>query len=68
MLFASKIADLSIHGHCLATAGLESALCYRPTILLDRENFYDEKIFNFTRNNIVFNNWDSLNEIMKIYK
>ncbi len=58
---AALSADLAIHGTIwAATAGVESALCGVPTLLMDQDNWHYSHLNALGKNEVVFHNWDDL--------
>ena len=58
---AALTADIAVHGHlCAATAGVESALCGVPTLLLDREGWSISKLYRLGKGRVVFTQWEDL--------
>ncbi len=54
-------SDIAVHGNMAAgTAGVEAALCGVPTLLLDYENWEYSRLNQLGKNEVVFNNWESL--------
>jgi len=57
---AALAADLAIHDSlAAATAGLESALCGTPTLLMDFEGWPGNKLYRLGLGRVVFTDWDS---------
>ncbi len=58
---AALVADVAIHGHlCAATAGVESALAGKPTLLIDREGWPISSLYDLGLGKVVFTEWDAL--------
>ena len=67
-IIAALSSDLCIHGHlCAGSAGLEAALSGIPTILIDREGLPDSKLHQLPKDKVVFSNWPSTIEGIKIF-
>ncbi|MDG2228521.1 MAG: hypothetical protein P8L74_00190 [Gammaproteobacteria bacterium] len=59
-IIAALSSDICIHGHlCAGSAGLESSLCGKPTILIDREGLPDSKLNQLPHGKTVFKDWPS---------
>ena len=69
-ILGSMIADVSVHGHLFAgTAALECALFGGKTILIDREGAMSSKLYELSKEDVIFNNWnDAIEEIIKYFK
>ena len=67
-IIAALSSDLCIHGHlCAGSAGLEAALSGIPTILIDREGLPDSKLHQLPKDKVVFSDWSSAIEGIKIF-
>ena len=67
-IIAALSSDLCIHGHlCAGSAGLEAALSGIPTILIDREGLPDSKLHQLPKDKVVFSDWPSTIEGIKIF-
>ena len=67
-IIAALSSDLCIHGHlCAGSAGLEAALSGIPTILIDREGLPDSKLHQLPKDKVVFSDWPTAIEGVKIF-
>jgi len=58
---AALASDITVHGHLwAATAGMESALAGRPTLLLDREGWPVSSLYRLGKDRVVFTDWQDL--------
>lgn len=58
---AALAADISVHdGINAATAGMESALCGVPTLLMDQDGWSVSNLYELGKGKVVFNDWGSL--------
>jgi len=54
-------ADVAVHdGISSATAGMESALCGIPTLLMDQDGWSVSNLYALGKGKVVFNDWDTL--------
>lgn len=66
---AAVAADIAVHdGISAATAGLESALCGVPTVLMDHEGWFLTKLYELGKDKVVFNDWENLWETYNNYR
>ena len=60
-VLAALASDIAIQGHLSAgTSAMESALAGIPTLLVDREGQYKNKLYALEEGKVVFRNWRSL--------
>ena len=60
-VLGAMVSDVVIHGHLSAgTAGIESAMLGKPTLLVDREGSPFSKLYNLSKNNVVFKSWEEV--------
>jgi hypothetical protein len=65
---AALAADIAVHEHLSSgTAGLESALCGTPTLLMDFEGWPGNKLYELGIGRVVFTEWDSAWEACRNY-
>lgn len=58
---AALVADVAVHdGITSPTAGMESAFCGTPTLLLDNEGWPVSNLYALGEGKVVFNNWEVL--------
>ncbi len=73
IIMAAKCADIGIHSNLYAgTAAIECALEGKPTLLVDKEGYINNKLYVLEKNKVIFTNWAdtimALKELVKTNK